>query len=46
MEEEIDFILDSLKESMQKSMEHLDKELIKIRASDFNLFMCLMFENK
>ena len=32
MEEEVDFILDSLKESMQKSMEHLDKELIKIRA--------------
>lgn len=36
MEEEIDFILDSLKESMQKSMEHLDKELTKIRAGKAN----------
>ena len=36
MEEEIDFILDSLKESMQKSIEHLEKELMKIRAGKAN----------
>ena len=36
MEEEIDFILDSLKESMEKSIEHLDKELVKIRAGKAN----------
>ena len=36
MEEEIDFILDSLKESMQKSIEHLEKELTKIRAGKAN----------
>lgn len=32
MDEEIDFILDSTKESMLKSIEHFEKELIKIRA--------------
>jgi len=32
MEEEIEFILDSTKEAMQKSILHLEKELIKIRA--------------
>lgn len=36
MEEEIDFILDSLKESMQKSIDHLEKELTKIRAGKAN----------
>ncbi len=32
MEEEIEFILDATKESMQKSIEFLEKELTKIRA--------------
>lgn len=32
MEDEIEFILDSAKESMEKSIEHLEKELTKIRA--------------
>lgn len=32
MEEEIEFILDSAKESMHSSLEHLEKELRKIRA--------------
>lgn len=36
MEEEIDFIIDSLKESMQKSIDHLEKELMKIRAGKAN----------
>jgi len=36
MEEEIDFILDSLKESMQKSIHHLENELVKIRAGKAN----------
>lgn len=32
MNEEIDFILDAAEESMQKSVSHLEKELVKIRA--------------
>lgn len=36
MEEEIDFILDSAKESMQASIDHLNKELTKIRAGKAN----------
>lgn len=36
MEEEIDFILDTLKESMEKSIVHLEKELTKIRAGKAN----------
>lgn len=36
MEEEIQFILDSAKEAMEKAMEHLDKELQKIRAGKAN----------
>ncbi len=36
MEEEIEFILDSLKESMQKTVDHLEKELTKIRAGKAN----------
>lgn len=32
MEEEIDFILETAEEGMQKSISHLEKELIKIRA--------------
>ena len=32
MEEEIELILDTVEESMQKSIAHLEKELIKIRA--------------
>lgn len=32
MEEEIEFILDSAKESMNKAIEHLEKNLTKIRA--------------
>jgi len=36
MEEEIDFILDTAEESMQKSIEHLEKELTKIRAGKAN----------
>lgn len=32
MEEEIDFILDSAKESMAKAIEHLERNLTKIRA--------------
>lgn len=32
MEEEIDFILESTEEGMAKSISHLEKELIKIRA--------------
>lgn len=36
MEEEIDLILESTKESMQKSIDHLEKELLKIRAGRAN----------
>ncbi|MBL4709432.1 MAG: ribosome recycling factor [Flavobacteriales bacterium] len=36
MDEEIDFIIDSLKESMQKSIDHLENELTKIRAGKAN----------
>ena len=32
MEEEIDFIIETAEEGMQKSVSHLEKELIKIRA--------------
>ena len=32
MEDEIEFILDTTKESMEKSIEHFEKELTKIRA--------------
>lgn len=36
MEEEIDLILESTKESMDKAIEHLEKELTKIRAGKAN----------
>ena len=36
MEEEIDLILESAKESMDKAIEHLEKELTKIRAGKAN----------
>ncbi|NVK05816.1 MAG: ribosome recycling factor [Flavobacteriia bacterium] len=36
MEEEIELIIDSTKESMQKSIEHLEKALLKIRAGRAN----------
>lgn len=36
MEEEIDLILESAKESMQKSIDHLEKALLKIRAGRAN----------
>lgn len=36
MEEEIDLILESAKESMGKAIEHLEKELTKIRAGKAN----------
>ncbi len=32
MNEEVDFILDATKESMEKAISHLEKELVKIRA--------------
>ncbi len=36
MEEEIELILDTTKESMQRSIEHLEKALLKIRAGRAN----------
>jgi ribosome recycling factor len=36
MEEELDLILETSKESMQKALDHLDKELTKIRAGKAN----------
>lgn len=36
MEEEIELILDSAKEGMQKSIDHLEKALLKIRAGRAN----------
>ncbi|KAB2815314.1 MAG: ribosome recycling factor [Bacteroidetes bacterium] len=36
MEDEIQFILDTAKESMQRSITHLEKELLKIRAGRAN----------
>lgn len=36
MEEEIEIILDSTKDSMMKSIDHLEKELLKIRAGRAN----------
>ena len=36
MQEEINFILDTAEESMQNSLEHLEKELTKIRAGKAN----------
>ena len=36
MEEEIDLILESAKESMDKAIDHLEKELTKIRAGKAN----------
>ena len=36
MEDEIDLILESAKESMNKAIEHLEKELTKIRAGKAN----------
>ncbi|KAB2813600.1 ribosome recycling factor [Phaeocystidibacter luteus] len=36
MEEEIDLILETTKESMQRSIEHLEKALLKIRAGRAN----------
>ncbi len=36
MEEEIEIIIDSTKESMQKTIEHLEKALLKIRAGRAN----------
>ena len=36
MNEEVKFILDATKESMDKAMDHLEKELVKIRAGKAN----------
>ncbi|MDG1252518.1 MAG: ribosome recycling factor [Schleiferiaceae bacterium] len=36
MEEEIEFLLDSVKEDMDKPMSHLDKALLKLRAGRAN----------
>lgn len=36
MEEEISFVMDSAKEAMQKSIDHLEKALLKIRAGRAN----------
>ncbi len=39
MNEEISFILDSAKEQMEKALDHLDAELLKIRAGKANPVM-------
>ena len=35
--EEIQFILDSTKESMESALKHLEKQLLTIRAGGFSL---------
>ena len=37
MNEEIEFILDSSKESMEKALEHLKKQFVNIRAGKASL---------
>lgn len=46
MDEEIEFILDSAKESMQKALEHLENELTKVRAGKAspNMLSSIMVE--
>lgn len=39
MDEEMDFIVDSAKESMQQSIEHFEKEMLNIRAGKANPVM-------
>jgi len=36
MEEEIEFLIDSIKEDMDKPLSHLDKALLKLRAGRAN----------
>ena len=40
MEEEIQFILDSTKESMESALKHLEKQLLTIRAGKKLLPQC------
>jgi len=41
MEEEIEFILDTAKEAMDKALTHLDAELLRIRAGKANPSMLM-----